>query len=230
MTRFPSPDPVRVLVVGAGTIAIRLLCLLTESDSEVTTLSTELDEIDLGGFSAVALASERPLPVWEAALDEAARLNGTPWTSALLLAHRFRVGPAVVPGRTPCHECWRRRVRSRAPDLAVYDAIQNLARKSEQAAWFNGALAPLQEQVAALLAAEVISLANRSYPFPAGALGRYWEGDAVHGHLQAHVFAAVGSCPRCVSAEAGPGRSPELGRFVRERFATAVDTDARSEK
>lgn len=226
MTPSPSPDTPRVLVIGAGDLTDRFLSLASACAIESIPLASELDTIDLRSFAAVALTAERPLPAVETALDEACWRSGTPWTSGVLLAHQFRIGPTIVPGRSPCHDCWQRRVRSQAPDLAVHDAIQNMGTTGEPGRWFSGSLPALHDQVAALLAADVLSVVSNSCPSSADRLGRYWQGDAVFGCLQAHRFASIGTCTRCVAVEIKQAGSLELGRFVHDRFAAPLEADA----
>jgi bacteriocin biosynthesis cyclodehydratase domain-containing protein len=225
MTRSPLPETPRVLLIGSGAMADRFMMLLSEC--EVRPISREPGPVvgELTEFAAVVLASERPLPGLEAELDEGCWRAGTPWTAALLVAQEFRIGPTVVPRRTPCHECWRRRVRSQTPDLAVHDAIRDLGMSGVTHPWFTGALAVLHDQVAGLLAAEVMSLLSDSYPFPADSRGRYWQGNAVYGHLQAHIFSYVGTCNRCVAVEKKQAGSHALRHYVRDRFADQCQND-----
>jgi bacteriocin biosynthesis cyclodehydratase domain-containing protein len=230
MTQFPLPDKPRLLVIGTGDMKDRFLSLVSGCEVESTTLVPELEIADLRSFTAITLISERPLPSFEAPLDEACWRSGIPWTSGLLLAQQFRIGPTIVPGRTPCHECWRRRVRSQAPDLAVHDAIQNLGMERVQSPWFSGSLPALQDQVAALLAAEVMSLVSNSYPFPSDRLGRYWQGDAIYGYLQAHRFAYIGTCTRCVAVEIKQAGSRALRGFAHDRFAAPLTAGTDLEK
>jgi bacteriocin biosynthesis cyclodehydratase domain-containing protein len=225
MTRSPLPDNPRVLLIGSGTMVDRFMLLLSECEVRPAYLEPDSVIGELTEFAVVVLASERPLPGLEAELDEGCWRAGTPWTSGLLVAQEFRIGPTVVPGRTPCHECWRRRVRSQAPDLAVHDAIRDLSMSTVKRPWFTGALAVLHDQVAALLAAEVMSLVSNSYPFPPGSRGRYWQGDAVYGHLEAHNFSYVGTCNRCVAVEKKRAGSHALRDYVRDRFADPHQSD-----
>jgi hypothetical protein len=84
--------------------------------------------------------------------------------------------------------------------------------------WFHGSLSALDDQVAALLAAEVLSLVTDRYPMPPEGWGRYWEGDAIYGHLGAHLFAKIGTCSRCVTADIESRGVLALGRYVANRL------------
>jgi len=230
MTRSPLPDNPRVLLIGSGTMADRFMLLLSECELRPAYLEPDSVIGELTEFAVVVLASDRPLPGLEAELDERCWRAGASWTSGLLVAQEFRIGPTVVPGRTPCHECWRRRVRSQAPDLAVHDAIRDLGVSTVMRPWFTGTLAALHDQVAAILAAEVMSLVSNSYPFPPDSRGRYWQGDAVYGHLQAHDFSYVGTCNRCVAVGKKRAGSHELYHYARDRFADSLRAAAQGDK
>jgi bacteriocin biosynthesis cyclodehydratase domain-containing protein len=221
MTQFPSPEAPRVLAIGTGNVKERFLSLVSGCEVESLTLVEALDEIERDYWAIVVVVAERPVPAVEARMSEACWRSGTPLTSGLLVAQQFRIGPTVIPGRTPCYECWSRRVRSRAPDLPVHDAIQRHGQHDVMTPWFRGSLSALDEQVAALLAAEVVSLATGNYSMPPDGLGRYWEGNAVYGHLRAHLFAGVGTCARCVSAELGRGGALALKSYVTKHFPTS---------
>lgn len=215
-SRSRDQETARILVVGDGDIARCAVTLISRCGEKVDTAPVGPVAPNLAGYAAVAFAASRPYPVLERSLDEACWALRVPWTSGIVIAHEFRLGPSIVPGRTPCRECWRRRVRSHASDLAAYDAIDEFGSNGPTGTWFTGELSVLTEQVAALLAAEVVSLADRSYPLPPTRLGRYWEGDAVYGHLQAHLFARVGLCSRCgASDRATENGSSGLAVFVR---------------
>ena len=222
MTRSPSPEPPTVLLVGVGAVADRCAQLLTDSGVAVTAVQPGAPLPALDDFAAAGLAGERPLPELEKELDDACWTHGTAWTLGLLLAHEFQIGPTVVPERTPCHACWLRRVRSQSNDVEVHDAIREAGIIRPESPWFAGVWPVLVEQVGALLAGELLSLASGDPPLPSSQRGRYWRGDAVFGSLESHEFARVGTCPRCVRDDQRPGGSEALGRYVRKRFTEAV--------
>jgi bacteriocin biosynthesis cyclodehydratase domain-containing protein len=227
MTLFPLPDHPRILVIGDGTMPEKFITLIPDCGVRLAPLPPYCTIGEIAEFAMVVLASERPFPAIEAELDEKCWHAGIPWISALLLAHEFRVGPMVVPRRTPCHECWRRRVHSQAAEPEIHTAIQNLGMSTEPGPWFTGTLAALHDQVAGILAAEVMALLSNNYPFPAGSQGRYWQGDAVYGNLESHVFSYIGTCNRCLGTEKLQAGSQALGNYARARFANSLRAAAR---
>jgi len=154
------------------------------------------------------LATDRPRPQAFLRLDAEAWAADAPWTSGTLVAHEFRVGPSIIPGRTPCFECWSRRVRSLVPDIAAHDALERLADSDRLEPWFRGELEPLTEQVAALLAAEALDLSMRvaTSTRDRAPVGLAWEGDAISGALRTRRFSRIAACSRC-SVPAQPGSS-----------------------
>jgi bacteriocin biosynthesis cyclodehydratase domain-containing protein len=225
MTRFRSPDMPRVLVFGSGNVKDRFFSLVSDCDIEPISAAGDLDGALVESFAAAVIVAERPVPALELELDDACARSGTPWTSAVLLAQLFRIGPTVLPGRTPCHECWRRRIRSRVPDLRIHDAIQTRGEQREPERWFGGSLTSLDDQVAALLAAETACFATASYVLAPNRMGRYWQGDAIYGYLRAHQFAGIGTCSRCVSVELKKAGAQALGHFVHNHFPSPPVSD-----
>jgi bacteriocin biosynthesis cyclodehydratase domain-containing protein len=171
------------------------------------------------------LATDRPRPRLALEFDAAAWQASVPWTSGTMIAHEFRIGPSVIPGRTPCFECWTRRVRSLVPDLAAADALDALAASDDGRPWFRGNLAPLTEQVAALLAADALALAERVETPDTNRtrLGLVWEGDAIAGALRVRRFARVGVCTRCsVGEHAAVCKSTLTDYFAQHPLRRAV--------
>jgi bacteriocin biosynthesis cyclodehydratase domain-containing protein len=216
MTPFLSPDPGSPMepphafhVLLDGRVGDRCARLLAEAGVPVT-VGTVLEPVSsiVRPDVVIVLATDRPRPQAALRLDAAAWDAGAPWTSGTLVAHEFRVGPSIVPGRTPCFECWSRRVRSLAPDIAAHDALEALAGDDSPDRWFRGRLGPLTEQVAALLAAEAIALSMRvGAPAQDGPrAGLVWEGDAVSGALRVRRFLSIAACSRC-SVRDQSGRS-----------------------
>jgi bacteriocin biosynthesis cyclodehydratase domain-containing protein len=211
---IPSPSPDRgfasehrytVHVAHDGYLGARCATLLSDVGVPVTIgTAHSARELRPRAGVVIVLATDRPHPQLALGLDAEAWQAGIPWTSGTMIAHEFRIGPSVIPGHTPCFECWSRRVRSLVPDLDAYDALDALARSDDGRPWFRGQLAPITEQVAALLAAEALTLAERVETGETASptrLGFVWEGDAVAGALRVRRFARVGVCPRCSAGE-----------------------------
>lgn len=215
MNQSPTPEAVSVLLVYSGDIGQRCTSLLSDSSLDLTVVELGRVPDSLSNYTAVALATDRPYPAVELELDQACWVAGVPWIPAVLLAHEFRVGPAIIPGQTPCHECWTRRVRSQTSDLATYDVINEFGAKSAPGSWFVGELSVLTEQVAALLMAEVLALVTKSYPLPPYRMGRWWEGDMMFACLRSHLFARVGLCGRCAAGEQEDATWLHLSKYFR---------------
>jgi bacteriocin biosynthesis cyclodehydratase domain-containing protein len=194
-----------ILLAGAGNVARAALraCETISGIASINAMSVEkLSELrgDLSAYTAVALATDRPYPAAAELLSERCWSSGVAFVEATLVAHEFRVGPAVIPGRTPCYECWARRVCAQSSDRLRHDLLDEIGRRTK-GAWFSGELTALNEEVAALLAAELAAIASDTYVLPERRMGRFWEGDAVFGELRSHLFARVGRCARCGGAD-----------------------------
>lgn len=198
-----------MLIVGEGEVARRVSRVIGRLAS-VTAVGVE-QPFDVVGFHAAGLVTHRPYPAIATALYERCWTAGVPCSEATLVAHEFRVGPAVVAGTTPCYECFHRRLRSQARDLVAHDLLEDRGRHTK-GRWFQGELDALNEQVAAIFAAELLALATNNYPHPDNGLGHLWEGDAIYGELTGRVFARVGRCPRCAQPTAG--RKDHLSEFL----------------
>ena len=241
MIPSPLPDgertplaPTAVHLIHDGRLGERCAGLLREVGVAVTTAAAPgagaapaLPALPDG--AVLVLATDRPRPKLALELDEAAWEAGVAWTSATIVAHEFRVGPSVVPGRTPCFGCFARRVRAVAPDPEAHDALEAFARSGD-APWFLGRLTPLTEQVAALLAAEALAFSGRVRDGGQSGprLGLVWEGDATQGGLVARRFARSGLCSRCAPGEHAAGRASSLADyFAAHPLATSAAAAAR---
>lgn len=191
------PEAPLIFLIHSGTVGKRAFALLAGLNVAVGARQLEAFDGSLPRCGAVALVTDRPYPAVERTLATACWDGGVPFITSVLLAHRLRVGPAFVPGRTPCFSCWSRRVRSVVPNLEVHEAVEQSASRGPAGSWLAGELPVLTEQVAAQVAAEAISLSTQTYSYPPRRMGRFWTGDAIFGGLESHFFARVGACPRC---------------------------------
>lgn len=225
MTPIHSPERPWVLLVAGGSLGSAVANLLHGSDSvavrvvpdsQVAAPGDAADERSnplagrLAGVRAVGLVSTRPAPTLAARLAQACREADIAWLEAVTVAHRFRVGPVVLPGTTPCYACWQGRVRSQSVDPAV-DAALNAWADDPRRPWFSGELAALTEEVAAITAAELLAVATDTYPRPDSRMGRYWTGDAIFGRTVSRVFAPIGGCACGVPVELPMARREPAG-------------------
>lgn len=195
-------DTPSVLVLGEGEVFDRTLNHLRCAIDAEGASTGQLPE-NLGAFTAVGFATDRPYPHLSDRIDDAAWQENVPWIEASVVAHDWRVGPKIVPGQTPCYQCWRRRVASMASDPESQALIDCFARQTS-GPWFRGSLDAITEQVASILAAELLSLAFGKSHLPSHGLGLFWTGNAISGTMHARKYARVGGCPRC-------GRSDDYG-------------------
>lgn len=228
-SRSPEESPASERAAGApavhvirdGKLGARCAELLIGAGARVTTSALGTSAPEALPDAVIVLATDRPHPAAALALDAAAFAAQVAWTSGTLLAHELRIGPSIVPGRTPCFACFSRRVRSVALDLEAHDALEALGASGDLRPWFQGELAAVTEQAAALLAAEALALSKeRCAPEPprAGAarMGRFWECDVTSGALRARRFARVGLCGRCAAGEHAAGRGASLAGYFAE--------------
>lgn len=194
-----SPELTATLLVAAGSLGSVVTTLLSECDvrSHVVPI-VGWEAVDIGDYRAVALATDRPYPAIATRLDDACWSEGIPWLEATHVAHRFRVGPVIIPNVTPCYACWRSRVRSHNwHEREFHDRLDHYAAEDPGQPWFEGELAPAVDEVGAIATAEVAALTTRTYPPADHRMGRYWEGDGVYGTLSSRLYSPIGGCHRC---------------------------------
>jgi bacteriocin biosynthesis cyclodehydratase domain-containing protein len=73
------------------------------------------------------------------------------WTSARFAGFEFHIGPTVIPGETPCYECFRLRINSNVPDYSEHMLLEEY-RKHHRLREATLAFTP----AAGLLALEVL--------------------------------------------------------------------------
>jgi bacteriocin biosynthesis cyclodehydratase domain-containing protein len=204
------PDGRTVLLVRSGSVGVEAEALLAQA---VPTTAIDVEAFSsVDSFSTVALVTDRPYPAVAERIDELCFAARIPWSEATLVAHEYRIGPIIRPAFTPCHRCWSRRMASQADDAQLTQLIDSVGQATS-GAWFRGELRALNRQVAAMAAAEVLSLhEHTSVRDPLG-MGRFWLGDAVYGQFSAHRYYRVGRCSRC-STET-PGGVDSLADAVR---------------
>lgn len=200
MIHTRSRDAIGALVVADGSLGREVVGLLAEASLGLKAVTPD-DAFEPGDFTAVALVTDRPYADLAARLDQRCWEASVPWLEATMVAHKYRIGPVVVPGRTPCRDCWLRRIHSQARDPAVLSSLEQRSQASGGSPWFRGELWPLLLEVAALAAAELMATATGRYAYPARGLGRFLEGDAVFGSPVSRVFARIGRCRRCSQGE-----------------------------
>jgi bacteriocin biosynthesis cyclodehydratase domain-containing protein len=188
-------DTPRALLVRSGVVGTEAETLLC-SELNVTAVGVDGVPADISSFKVAAVVTDRPYPSVAEAIDELCSAAHIPWCEATLVAHQYRIGPLIIPGRTPCYECWLRRVASQVQDPPLYQLLDLIGRRTV-GAWFSGELPALNRQVAAVLAAELFALAAGAAAIDPSGMGRFWQGDAVYGGFELHRFSRIGRCRRC---------------------------------
>lgn len=214
ITQSLMPDDLRLFLIHSGNVGQRSLHLLKTLNVALGACQLECFDGNLPACSTAVLVADRPYPALERTLALSCWDAGVTLLTSILLGHKFRVGPVFKPGRTPCFDCWSRRVRSAEPSLELYDAIEERASDGPAGPWFFGELPLLVDQVAAHVAAEAVSLWTQTYSYSPHRMGHFWIGDCIFGSLEPHLFARVGTCIRCLPGE----RTRDAAQTLREYF------------
>ncbi|GIG60002.1 hypothetical protein Lfu02_43740 [Longispora fulva] len=122
MTRNPSPEGVpRLTLLAVGDFGARIAARLADRypGSEVTDATGGAHLADWPALDVLVVAAEYDDPGLVELAERAAFAWRRPWFPVLLEQAQLRCGPVVVPGRTACHGCFRRRRRQHAksPEL-----------------------------------------------------------------------------------------------------------------
>ena len=189
-----------ILLVGSGAIADRCHALLRSIGADVSRGAVD-SLAALSRHECVLLATAEPRPAWSRSVDAACWPDGVPWLSVHLFAHRFRVGPIIIPRLTPCYACVNARIRALTLDVDAADASDRYASAAGLEPWFRGEFDALTEQAAAIACAETAQLISREHPTLAGARTFFWSGDMFGSCLRRHWVARVGRCSRCCAQQ-----------------------------
>ncbi|MGO1561774.1 MAG: TOMM precursor leader peptide-binding protein [Actinomycetaceae bacterium] len=106
------PTLTRPLYLAAGTFGSGVVERMREhlpGDVQDVSGGTHPSSWPYADLLVLATGSERPRIA--DAVDRTAFLRGVPWLAVSVGPRELRVGPTVVPGRTPCHRCQERRRR-----------------------------------------------------------------------------------------------------------------------
>lgn len=130
--RFVAED-----LVSAGARNVRLLEPVgrggADDDDSPEGCSLLSPDVDLSSAVAdadcVVYSSTVPHPELATQVNEAAFESSVPWVSGRLCGLDGFVGPAVIPGRTSCHECFRARFLGNVDDVRAYRQFERAARE-----------------------------------------------------------------------------------------------------
>lgn len=142
-----------------------------------------------------------------------------PWLPVLLEQTHVRCGPVVVPGRTACHTCFRRRRRQHArnPELWADTVAPAVAGTSQRVRGFA------DHHVGLAYGLAVRSIADATEPTDEMPGGWVRIVGLVDGAVSRAGVVAVDACDRCRDATERRARPAALVAAVRS--ALALDTD-----
>jgi len=181
----PARGTVHLLV--RGTFATRVAEHSGVPGSRITGL--EGVPTDLPDATMVAVLHDGRDHELRDGVDALAFGRGVPSVGVELLPRRIVVGPACIPGRTACHDCYRRRIDQHGDGGAAADPSESTRGLREGFAAMHVAIA------AGLLGAALDELTYG--PLGLGATVRSF--DLVTGAVGASPTIAVDGCARCGS-------------------------------
>lgn len=166
------------------------------------------------------LVAWRETPALAERLDQAAHQWRVPWLPVVLEHPRLRVGPLVVPGRGPCHRCFRDRSAQHDPRPEVTRALHAHLDASPE----DGPLGylPAHASIAAGLTRELLERVERGEVTSDAGVVRWI--DLLSGRPGRANVVAVHGCSRC-----GLRRDPAERTHARlaadlQRIRTAAGT------
>lgn len=123
--RVTAPAPLHVMAVGAfgHQVASRLAGVVPGTVVTVEDGGQRPDSSRWPTSARRVVVAWRPVPRLAARLDDLCHNWGDTWFSAILEHPYLRVGPTVVPGSGPCHECFDRRRFQHDPSAALVRAL-----------------------------------------------------------------------------------------------------------
>jgi bacteriocin biosynthesis cyclodehydratase domain-containing protein len=152
----------------------------------------------------VATISHDNAPLVEL-VERAAFAWRRPWLPVLLEQAHLRCGPVVVPGRTACHVCFRRRRRQHAlnPELWTEIPLPALGSKNQVTGWADHHIG-----IAVGLVAQAVSDAVEPTPEAPGGWVRTV--DLMDSSIRRVGVVAVDGCARCRDTDARTQRTTDL--------------------
>jgi ribosomal protein S12 methylthiotransferase accessory factor len=78
----------------------------------------------LAGCNFAVLCPDYADPTEYDVFNRAALASKTMWTSARFAGFEFHIGPTVIPGETPCYECFRLRINSNVADYGEHILLE----------------------------------------------------------------------------------------------------------
>jgi ribosomal protein S12 methylthiotransferase accessory factor len=192
--------------IGADALGMRrdqALKHTLEAQGADTRVEVGVDAVTPDGIDALAStcqlligAFDKGLSVVNSWLNTASMTHGVPVIYSQLAAHIALVGPVVVPTKSACYECWRRRSLACEDFYSEAMAYEDLLERQRQPRLHERpALPALAAYTGSLVALEAVKVL---LSVGSGTLaGKVHEFDALGFHSQTHTLLRVPNCPEC---------------------------------
>ncbi len=137
------------------------------------------------------VAAWRPVPGLCRPLDELCHEHRRAFVPAIADGSTLCIGPAVLPGKSACWNCWELRSRQHAKNDQERSALKQYYEAHPQAGP-AGFLEPF-----ALMAAAKVASAIQSHDHLQQQAGQIWQVDMFTGQVTTGYVIGVDGCPRC---------------------------------
>lgn len=169
------------------------------SGLEPENIATALDKLPPGESALVIAALDRPYSTFYQTLNRLCAERSLTWTVAQFEGMQGLVGPAVLPGITPCYECAHTRTLSNSPQYEIQQAYENSFNEPGSLGRLNsGQLAPFTPLLAQIAALDALKLLG-NVVYPVG-VDRLLSVDFLTLRVESHTVLRVPDCPGCAAA------------------------------
>jgi bacteriocin biosynthesis cyclodehydratase domain-containing protein len=108
--------------------AVGAVCTALNPALKLRIAAEPRDEAELSSLlsdcAVAVLCPDHVNPAEYETFNRAALRTRTLWTSARFAGFEFHIGPTVIPGETPCYECFRQRINSNVADFAEHTLVE----------------------------------------------------------------------------------------------------------
>lgn len=186
-----------VLVLHASDFGHEVAAQL-QTTAEIDVLTQDVEEGTHPAFwptaDVIVLAGSTDRPRLVEMIEESAFAWRLPWIDVQLEPTVLRCGPTVIPGRTACHGCFRRRRRQHG--------LVDLELPGQDVAPVSG-YAPFHVSAAVALCRQAVHEAT-SPLHPTAVGGTVRTLDLVDGDTARNPVVAIDRCPRCRPRRSAP--------------------------
>jgi molybdopterin-synthase adenylyltransferase len=118
------------------------------------------------------------------------------------------VGPFVIPGETPCFDCFLSREESNAPDFGLQRALRASAPDNHDTIGFHPSMASVLGDMAAIELTKFYSHENAHAALPYHRVGHVIEVNLLLPELRGRRVLKLPRCPSCGSLSTRPPVNP----------------------